>query len=116
MQALGYILIAKPDFMLRKDISTLIESSLSSVVDYRLKIQGLQNLFEYLRDAESQLNAESTGKPTPNATNGGSEVPVAAGAGDTNICGGIIQLYWNSILERCLDINDQVRQTALKVN
>ncbi|EEE66449.1 hypothetical protein OsJ_22834 [Oryza sativa Japonica Group] len=78
LQALGYILIAKPDFMLRKDISTLIESSLSSVVDYRLKIQGLQNLFEYLRDAESQLNAESTGKPTPNATNGGSEVPVAA--------------------------------------
>uniref|UniRef100_A0A0D3GLG5 Sister chromatid cohesion protein n=1 Tax=Oryza barthii TaxID=65489 RepID=A0A0D3GLG5_9ORYZ len=115
LQALGYILIAKPDFMLRKDISTLIESSLSSVVDYRLKIQGLQNLFEYLRDAESQLNAESTGKPTPNATNSGSEVPVAAGAGDTNICGGIIQLYWNSILERCLDINDQVRQTALKI-
>uniref|UniRef100_A0A0E0AF42 Sister chromatid cohesion protein n=1 Tax=Oryza glumipatula TaxID=40148 RepID=A0A0E0AF42_9ORYZ len=115
LQALGYILIAKPDFMLRKDISTLIESSLSSVVDYRLKIQGLQNLFEYLRDAESQLNAESTGKPAPNATNGGSEVPVAAGAGDTNICGGIIQLYWNSILERCLDINDQVRQTALKI-
>jgi cohesin loading factor subunit SCC2 len=43
-------------------------------------------------------------------------VPVAAGAGDTNICGGIIQLYWSSILERCLDTNDQVRQSALKVN
>jgi cohesin loading factor subunit SCC2 len=84
-------------------------------MDPPVQIQGLQNLFEYLRDAESQLNAESTGKPTPNATNGGSEVPVAAGAGDTNICGGIIQLYWNSILERCLDINDQVRQTALKI-
>lgn len=47
--------------------------------------------------------------------NGGSEVPVAAGAGDTNICGGIIQLYWSSILERCLDTNDHVRQCALKV-
>uniref|UniRef100_A0A0D9WUQ6 Sister chromatid cohesion protein n=1 Tax=Leersia perrieri TaxID=77586 RepID=A0A0D9WUQ6_9ORYZ len=116
LQALGYILIAKPDFMLHKDILDLIEASLSSHVDYRLKIQGLQNLFEYLRDAESQLNTESTAKPTvPYATNGGTEVPVAAGAGDTNICGGIIQLYWNSILERCLDINDQVRQTALKI-
>ncbi|XP_040381685.1 sister chromatid cohesion protein SCC2 isoform X2 [Oryza brachyantha] len=116
LQALGYILIAKPDFMLHKDILTLIEASLSSDVDYRLKIQGLQNLLEYLRDAESQLNTESTSKPPVHyATNGGSEVPVAAGAGDTNICGGIIQLYWNSILERCLDINDQVRQSALKI-
>jgi cohesin loading factor subunit SCC2 len=81
-----------------------------------VQIQGLQNLYEYLRDAESQLTADSTGKPTvPYATNGGSEVPVAAGAGDTNICGGIIQLYWNSILERSLDTNDQVRHAALKV-
>ncbi|KAL5197683.1 hypothetical protein ABZP36_001195 [Zizania latifolia] len=116
LQALGYILIAQPEFMLHKDILNLIEASLSSDVDYRLKIQGLQNLYEYLRDGESQLNTESTGKPPVQcATNGGSEVPVAAGAGDTNICGGIIQLYWNSILERCLDINDQVRQTALKI-
>lgn len=42
-------------------------------------------------------------------------MPVAAGAGDTNICGGIIQLYWNNILEICLDVDDQIRQTALKV-
>ncbi|CAM0905131.1 unnamed protein product [Alopecurus aequalis] len=116
LQALGYILIAKPDFMLQTDILNLIEASLSSDVDYRMKIQGLQNLYEYLRDAESQLTADSTGKPTvPYATNGGSEVPVAAGAGDTNICGGIIQLYWNSILERSLDTNDQVRHAALKI-
>ncbi|KQK21203.1 hypothetical protein BRADI_1g59325v3 [Brachypodium distachyon] len=116
LQALGYILIAKPEFMLQKDILNLIEASLSSDVDYRLKMQGLQNLCEYLRDAESQLTAESTGKPAVQyAANGGSEVPVAAGAGDTNICGGIIQLYWNSILERCLDMNDQVRHAALKI-
>ncbi|XP_062190537.1 sister chromatid cohesion protein SCC2-like isoform X1 [Phragmites australis] len=116
LQTLGYILIAKPEFMLQKHILDLIEASLSSGVDHRLKIQGLQNLYEYLRDAESQLTAESTGKPPAEyATNGGSEVPVAAGAGDTNICGGIIQLYWSSILERCLDINDQVRQSALKI-
>ncbi|XP_051216494.1 sister chromatid cohesion protein SCC2 isoform X1 [Lolium perenne] len=116
LQTLGYILIAKPEFMLQTDILNLIEASLSSGVDYRMKIQGLQNLYEYLRDAESQLTADSTGKPNvPYATNGGSEVPVAAGAGDTNICGGIIQLYWNSILERSLDTNDQVRQAALKI-
>ncbi|CAN6209133.1 unnamed protein product [Urochloa humidicola] len=116
LQTLGYILIAKPEFMLQKEIMNLIEATLSSVVDHRLKIQGLQNLYEYLRDAESQLTAESTGKPpVQSAINGGSEVPVAAGAGDTNICGGIIQLYWSSILERCLDTNDQVRQSALKI-
>jgi cohesin loading factor subunit SCC2 len=117
LQTLGYILIAKPEFMLQKEIMNLIEATLSSGVDHRLKIQGLQNLYEYLRDAESQLTAESTGKPpVQSAINGGSEVPVAAGAGDTNICGGIIQLYWSSILERCMDTNDQVRQSALKVN
>uniref|UniRef100_K3ZPX8 Sister chromatid cohesion protein n=1 Tax=Setaria italica TaxID=4555 RepID=K3ZPX8_SETIT len=116
LQTLGYILIAKPEFMLQKEIMNLIEATLSSAVDHRLKIQGLQNLYEYLRDAESQLTAESTGKPpVQSAINGGSEVPVAAGAGDTNICGGIIQLYWSSILERCLDTNDQVRQSALKI-
>jgi cohesin loading factor subunit SCC2 len=116
LQTLGYILIAKPEFMLQKEIMNLIEATLSSGVDHRLKIQGLQNLYEYLRDAESQLTAESTGKPpVQSAINGGSEVPVAAGAGDTNICGGIIQLYWSSILERCMDTNDQVRQSALKI-
>ncbi|KAL6647205.1 hypothetical protein ACP70R_014642 [Stipagrostis hirtigluma subsp. patula] len=115
LQTLGYILIAKPEFMLQKDILNLIEATLSSDVDHRLKIQGLQNLYEYLRDAESQLTAESTATPVQYATTGASEVPVAAGAGDTNICGGIIQLYWNSILERCLDIHDQVRQSALKI-
>jgi cohesin loading factor subunit SCC2 len=38
MQALGYILIARPDFMLQKDILNLIEASLSSNVDYRMKV------------------------------------------------------------------------------
>jgi cohesin loading factor subunit SCC2 len=40
------------------------------------------------------------------------EVCVGAGAGDTNITGGIIQLYWSSILERCLDTNDQSLKEA----
>ncbi|GJN10527.1 hypothetical protein PR202_ga28626 [Eleusine coracana subsp. coracana] len=88
LQTLGYILIAKPEFMLQKEISNLIEASLSSGVDHRLKIQGLQNLYEYLRDAESQLTAESTGKSFCTARN----------------------KWW-----KCLDINDQVRQSALKI-
>lgn len=40
------------------------------------------------------------------------EVRVGAGAGDTNITGGIIQLYWSSILERCLDTNDRSLKEA----
>jgi hypothetical protein len=38
MQTLGYILIAKPEFMLQTDILNLIEASLSSGVDYRMKV------------------------------------------------------------------------------
>lgn len=80
------------------------------------QMQSLQNMYEYLLDAESQMG---TDKANENAVHysveGGHSVPVAAGAGDTNICGGIVQLYWDSILGRCLDLNEQVRQAALKV-
>lgn len=73
-------------------------------------------MYEYLLDAETKLVTDGVKK---NATShpevSGNTVPVAAGAGDTNICGGIVQLYWNSILERCLDDNEQIRQTSLKV-
>ena len=79
-------------------------------------MQVLQNIHEYLLDAESQLDSDSVTKNgTPYPENAGNSVPVAAGAGDTNICGGIIQLYWNGILDRCLDASDQVRLFALKV-
>lgn len=78
-------------------------------------MQALQNLYEYLLDAESQLSTDSVNKTaTKDSENAANRVPEAAGAGDTNICGGIVQLYWNSILETCLDMNDQVRQSALK--
>ncbi|KAI5408880.1 hypothetical protein KIW84_054638 [Lathyrus oleraceus] len=60
---LGYVLIARPEFMLEHDIGKILEETLSSHADARLKIPALQNMFEYLLDA------------------------VAAGAGDTNICG-----------------------------
>lgn len=74
------------------------------------------NMHEYLLDAESQMDPDKAdATEVPYTVNGVHCVPVAAGAGDTNICGAIVQLYWNSILERSLDVNGQVRQTALKV-
>ncbi|KAJ6795400.1 nipped-B-like protein [Iris pallida] len=116
LQALGSLLIAKPEYMLEKDIGKILEASLSSGADSRLKMQALQNMYEYLLDAESQLVADNISQKETNIReNAGNSVPVAAGAGDTNICGGIVQLYWNSILERCLDMNDHVRQTYMKI-
>ncbi|XP_010550011.1 PREDICTED: nipped-B-like protein B isoform X2 [Tarenaya hassleriana] len=116
MQALGYFLIARPEYMLDEDIGKIIESSLLSEANVRLKMQGLQNMYEYLLDAENQLGSDKANDSTVKHTEqGGQAVPVAAGAGDTNICGGIVQLYWDKILGRCLDFDDQVRQTALKI-
>ncbi|KAJ0980187.1 hypothetical protein J5N97_008442 [Dioscorea zingiberensis] len=116
LQALGHILIARPECMLEKDIGSILEASLSADADARVKMQVLQNLYEYLIDAESQLNKDGVNKTaTEHPEDVSNTVPVAAGAGDTNICGGIIQLYWNNILDRCLDVNDQVRQFGLKI-
>ncbi|XP_065037401.1 sister chromatid cohesion protein SCC2-like [Musa acuminata AAA Group] len=116
LQALGYILISSPEYMLEKDIGKILEASLASSADFRLKTQALQNLYEYLLDAETKMGTDCGSKNATSHTEGaGNKVPVAAGAGDTNICGGIVQLYWNSILERCLDGNDQIRQTSLKI-
>lgn len=79
-------------------------------------MQALQNLNEYLLDTESKMGTSdiSNGKASSSEVTG-YKVPVAAGAGDSNNCGGIIQLYWNSILDRCMDMNEQVRQSAIKV-
>ncbi|KAK3212439.1 hypothetical protein Dsin_017145 [Dipteronia sinensis] len=116
LQALGFVLIARPEYMLEKDMGKILDATLAPASHVRLKMQALQNLYEYLLDAESQLE---TDKVSENATQctvqDGHSVPVAAGAGDTNICGGIVQLYWDKILDRCLDINEQVRQSALKI-
>lgn len=114
LQALGYVLIARPEFMLEKDIEHILEATLSSNTDARLKMQSLQNLYEYLLDSERQMEDDKAEKDSHVHNTDGS-VPVAAGAGDTNICGGIIQLYWNSILGRCLDADEDVRQSALKI-
>ncbi|XP_060189126.1 sister chromatid cohesion protein SCC2 isoform X1 [Lycium barbarum] len=116
LQALGYVFIARPECMLEKDVGRILEATLSSNTDTRLKMQSLQNMYEYLLDAESQMGADNASEnEVSNTAVGGPSVPVAAGAGDTNICGGIVQLYWAKILERCLDVNEQVRQSALKI-
>ncbi|XP_022750718.1 sister chromatid cohesion protein SCC2-like isoform X2 [Durio zibethinus] len=112
LQALGYALIARPEYMLEKDIGKIIEAALAPSSNVRLKMQALQNLLEYLLDAESQMG---TNKAVHYSVEGGHSVPVAAGAGDTNICGGIVQLYWYNILGRCLDFDEEVRQSALKI-
>ncbi|XP_016476522.2 sister chromatid cohesion protein SCC2 isoform X1 [Nicotiana tabacum] len=116
LQALGYVLIARPECMLEKDVGKILEATLSSNTDPRLKMQSLQNMYEYLLDAESQMGTDNASEnEVANTAVGGPSVPVAAGAGDTNICGGIVQLYWAKILERSLDVNEQVRQSALKI-
>lgn len=79
------------------------------------QMQSLQNLYEYLSDAEHQMENDKAENDMMAYDTAAGSVPVAAGAGDTNICGGIIQLYWNSILGRCLDADEDVRQSALKV-
>ncbi|KAJ8530616.1 hypothetical protein K7X08_023497 [Anisodus acutangulus] len=116
LQALGYVFIARPECMLEKDVGRILDATLSSNTDTRLKMQSLQNMYEYLLDAESQMGTDNASEnEVANTAVGGPSVPVAAGAGDTNICGGIVQLYWAKILERCLDVNEQVRQSALKI-
>ncbi|KAL4568534.1 hypothetical protein LXL04_024148 [Taraxacum kok-saghyz] len=115
LQALGYVLIAKPECMLERDMGNILESTLSSGTDPRIKMQSLQNLFEYLVDSEQKMENDKAENEKIVDSKDASHVPVAAGAGDTNICGGIIQLYWSSILGRCLDANEQVRQSALKI-
>ncbi|KAL2552247.1 PHD finger family protein [Forsythia ovata] len=116
LQALGYVLIARPEFMLQTDIGKILEATFSSNIDARLKMQSLQNMYEYLLDAESQMETEKarTNEVT-HPIEGGHSVSVAAGAGDTNICGCIVQLYWDNILARSLDANVQIRQAALKI-
>uniref|UniRef100_A0A7N0V3E0 Sister chromatid cohesion protein n=1 Tax=Kalanchoe fedtschenkoi TaxID=63787 RepID=A0A7N0V3E0_KALFE len=132
LQALGFIFIARPQYLLEDDVVKILEATLSVDSDSRLKVQALQSIYEYLLHAEAQL-AAATEKGSNIAVHtaaesykgnyvvdevvslDGTSVPVAAGAGDTNICGGIVQLYWERILVRCLDVDELVRQTALKI-
>lgn len=116
LQALGFFFIARPEFMMQKDMGKVIGATLSSSADSRIKIQSLRNFYDYLVDVEEKMGLEEAENDMSNRTGQESgAVPVAAGAGDSNICGGIIQLHWDHILDQCVDINDQVRQAAIKV-
>ncbi|KAG8384631.1 hypothetical protein BUALT_Bualt04G0138000 [Buddleja alternifolia] len=111
LQALGYVLIARPECMLQKDVGRILEATFSDNADARLK-----NMHEYLLDAESRMEPDkASNNVVPQSVDGVHTVPVAAGAGDTNLCGGIVQLYWNGILSRSLDVNEHVRLAALKI-
>ncbi|CAM6093121.1 unnamed protein product [Calypogeia fissa] len=111
IQAIGYVAIAKPEFLMEKEMGMILEASLSANADYRIKMQMLRNFSDYLLDVEEKMGIGEV----ENHDTGSKAVPVAAGAGDSNICGGIIQLHWDQILERCLDSSIQVRQSSLKV-
>lgn len=38
LQALGYILIAQPEFMLQKDVSSILEAAFSASADSSMKV------------------------------------------------------------------------------
>lgn len=114
LQALGFFCIAKPQYMMDKDIRKILEASLSSDADTRIKVQVLRTFYDYLVDVEEQMGVKDIGSDIKSRKQNDA-VPVSAGEGDSNISGGIIQLHWQSILEKCLDKNDQVRQSSLKI-
>ncbi|GFQ01435.1 nipped-b-like protein [Phtheirospermum japonicum] len=115
LQAFGYVLIARPEYMLQKDVSKIVEATLSANTDVRLKMQSLQNMYEYLLDAESRMEPDKgSDNEVTHSVAGVHNVPVAAGAGDTNICGAIVQLYWASILGRSLDVNEHIVEIVLR--
>ena len=69
-------------------------------------------MFKYPLEAESQMGTDKNDENVVGYSVGaGHSVPVVVGARDTNICGGIVQLYWDNILGRCLDFSEQVRQS-----
>ncbi|RZC88897.1 hypothetical protein C5167_031274 [Papaver somniferum] len=57
-----------------------------------LRMQALQNVYEYLLDSETEMGTDKTTcSTTTQYADAAQNVPVAAGAGDTNIRGGIVQ-------------------------
>ncbi|KAH1162890.1 hypothetical protein GYH30_001420 [Glycine max] len=48
LQALGFVLIARPEYMMENDVGKILEETISSTSDTNIKIQGLQNMCEYL--------------------------------------------------------------------
>eukprot|EP01018_Ginkgo_biloba_P010326 Gb_18702 [translate_table: standard] len=110
-------ILSLPQFMMEKDIGKILEATLSSGADTHIKMQALRDLYDYLVDIEEQMGIDdsSNRKKNINQPKAGCAIPIAVGAGASSIYRGIIQLHWENILERCLDMDAQVRQSAHKV-
>ncbi|GBG74809.1 hypothetical protein CBR_g19320 [Chara braunii] len=116
LQGLGYLFVARPDYMMAKNVDAVLRSTLAPGQDSHIKVQTLKNFLEYLLDVEASMEAlarDSFANGVVQQQDG--YVPDAAGAGDNNICGGIIQLYWEEILDACINMNDDVRHSSLKI-
>ncbi|XP_026405270.1 sister chromatid cohesion protein SCC2-like isoform X2 [Papaver somniferum] len=113
LQALGFVLIAKPEYMLQPEIGKILEATLAPGSDNRLKMQALQIVYKCLLDSETKMEPDKTSSSTTTQYAGAAQnVPVAAGV---HIYEGILLLYWDCIMKLCLDMNDQVRQSAVKI-
>ncbi|CAI5986348.1 unnamed protein product [Closterium sp. NIES-65] len=145
LQALGFAFIARPQEMVTEDAAQIFGNALHMEAPSKHKVQVLRSFQEYLTDVEEKmveqnrrnLQTEAAAKKAQDAARhqstgelqeesaegigaGGSSsatgvVPVAAGAGDTNVCSGVIQQHWEAILQCCMDMDPDVRQTALKL-
>ncbi|CAI7820732.1 unnamed protein product [Closterium sp. NIES-53] len=145
LQALGFAFIARPQEMVTEDAAQIFGNALHMEAPSKHKVQVLRSFQEYLTDVEEKMveqnrrklqteaaakkaqdaaRHQSTGELQEESTEGigagGSSsatgvVPVAAGAGDTNVCSGVIQQHWEAILQCCMDMDPDVRQTALKL-
>eukprot|EP00850_Spirogloea_muscicola_P004012 SM000017S02752 [mRNA] locus=s17:65616:76186:- [translate_table: standard] len=118
LQGLGSLCIARPAIFMRRTSMSIMRATLAERADATMKIQTLKILSDYLHDWEEKMGLalEEPGKEDDDvvfASRG--PVSIAAGAGDSNACGGIVQLHWDSILRCCLDLKADVRQAALKV-
>ena len=92
------------------------QSSICIQTSRPTQVQSLKNILDYLYDVESKLASSADAKKEAGAEAENGHVPVAAGAGDmNNNCGGIVQVYWDRVLDLALDPELEIRQNALKV-
>ncbi|RVW30416.1 Sister chromatid cohesion protein SCC2 [Vitis vinifera] len=95
---------ARPEYMLEKDVGKILEATFSSSSDAHLKMQALQNMYEYLLDAESQMGPDKTSNDVVNySVEGGQSVPVAAGTNNNSGCSSVVEWFgpigWSMIVE-----------------
>eukprot|EP00898_Chlorokybus_atmophyticus_P000235 jgi/Chlat1/1211/Chrsp115S01676 len=121
LQGCGFIMIARPKLLLLPSIEKLVVAKIDEGSDPRLKTQMLRNFCDFLQEDEARMGgaidlAEEKSKsksirkaPTDEA------LLVAAGAGDTSASSGVVQLYWQYILQALTHCVVDVRSMALKV-